>query len=74
MCHTTLSRVKHIAQRKSIAGLCRLLFYESPGVKDRKSIVIKSPGKSRTRGVLLKTLVKGTGNRSLQTWVKRQGN
>ena len=31
-----------------------------------KSIVIKSPGKSRTRGILLKTLVKGTGNRSLQ--------
>ena len=39
-----------------------------------ESIVIKSPGKSKTRGILLKTLVKGTGNRSLQTQVKRQGN
>ena len=47
-----LVKGKHIAQRKSIVGLCRLLFYERPGVKDRKSIVINVQAEKDKRNIV----------------------
>ena len=44
MSHTPLSRVNILHKGKVLQELCRLLFYESPGEKDRKNVVI-SPGR-----------------------------
>ena len=41
MSHTTLSRVNILHKGKVLQELSRLLFYESPGEKDRKIVVIK---------------------------------
>ena len=43
---------KHIAQKKSIAELCRLLLHKSPGEKDRKIVVIKVQVKGQEKYII----------------------
>ena len=51
MSHTTLSRVNISHEGKVLQELCRLLFYESPGEKDRK-IVIKVQAEKDKRNIV----------------------
>ena len=52
MSHTTLSRVNILYEGKVLQELCRLLFYESPGEKDRKIVVIKVQAEKDKRNIV----------------------
>ena len=52
MSHTALSRVNILHKGKVLQELCRLLFCESPGEKDRKIVVIKVQEENDKRNIV----------------------
>ena len=52
MSHTALSRVNILHKGKVLLELCRLLFYESPGEKDKEIVVIKVQAEKDNRNIV----------------------